>query len=248
MRRLLLHASIFSVLTLLTQVGGIAWLLSLFARRRLIAFVLVYAVLTVVTVQVAPMFGRVPLSCWTGDTLRMHSGLYCVLNRNYVSPELRTVVHDLADHMSRQYPGTVTLALDGSFPFFDGFPLLPHLSHNDGQKLDLAFYYQDETGYLPGQTASPIGYFDFEDGPTSCLDTWKTMRWNLRWLQPLWPDYQLDRLRTKSAVTWLARDARVEKVFLEPHLRDTLQVGFGKVRFQGCFAARHDDHIHFQIY
>ena len=33
----------------------------------------------------------------------------------------------------------MTLALDGGFPFLDGFPLLPRLSHDDGRKLDLAF-------------------------------------------------------------------------------------------------------------
>ena len=58
--------------------------------------------------------------------------------------------------------------LDGNFPFITGFPLLPHLSHDDGEKVDLAFYYADDTGYLRGATRAPIGYFAFEDGTSNC--------------------------------------------------------------------------------
>ncbi|WP_367186986.1 hypothetical protein [Roseibium sp.] len=193
------------------------------------------------------MFGRVPLNCWSNDYFQMQSGLYCVLNRHYVSPIVRETVQELSDHMTSNFPGTVTLGLDGNFPFFDGFPLLPHLSHDDGRKLDLTFYYRDEDGYLPGKTTSPVGYFDFESGETDCPDRWLTMRWNLPWLQGLWPDFQLDPVRTSAAIAWLAKDPRVEKVFVEPHLRQSLGINFDKVRFQGCHAARHDDHIHFQI-
>lgn len=32
--------------------------------------------------------------------------------------------------------------LDANFPFKDGFPLLPHLSHDDGRKVDIAFMYR----------------------------------------------------------------------------------------------------------
>jgi hypothetical protein len=31
------------------------------------------------------------------------------------------------------------------------------------------------------------------------------------------------------------------------HLAKTLAVENDSVRFQGCWAARHDDHIHFQV-
>lgn len=248
MLRIPLHFLIFLTLTILTQIGGLAWLISLLAKRRLLTFLFAYGVLTAGTVFVAPLFGRVPLNCWSSDAFRLQSSLYCVLNRNYVSRKMRDVTKDLSAHLATRFPGTVTLGLDSSFPFFDGFPLLPHLSHDDGNKLDLAFYYRDKSGYLPGKTTSPIGYFDFEEGFDSCPQNRWSTRWNLSWLQWFWPDYQLERQRTKAAVTWLANDPRVEKIFLEPHLRESLDVRFGKVRFQGCFAARHDDHIHFQVH
>ena len=153
----------------------------------------------------------------------------------------------LADHMAAVHPGTVTLVLDANFPFLGGFPLLPHLSHKDGRKADIAFWYDRNGSYLPNQTRSPLGYFAFEPGPTSCPPAWLTLRWNLDWLQPLWPDYDLDAARMKTALTWLATNPRVTRVFLEPHLLQSLGVKGANFGFQGCRAARHDDHIHIQI-
>jgi len=48
--------------------------------------------------------------------------------RNYVTPDMRDLAKALATHMDKEFPGTVTVALDGNFPFVRGFPLLPHLS------------------------------------------------------------------------------------------------------------------------
>lgn len=246
--RVLFHSIVVVLLTILTQIGGIAWLVALLARRRLITFAAVYAFLSVASLWIAPQLGRVPLPCLSDNDLRMRSVLYCALNRQYVTPAMKQTVEDLADHMSTRYPGTVTIALDGNFPFLNGFPMIPHLSHNDGRKLDLAFFYEDEKGhYLPGKSPSPIGYFAFENGSTNCTSEWFTLRWDLVWLQPLWRDDRVEETRTRAAIIWLASDQRVEKILLEPHLQNTLRVGYDKVRFQGCHAARHDDHIHFQI-
>jgi hypothetical protein len=248
MLRVFFHLTVFVILSLLSQLGGIAWLVALTMRRRIITFIIVYAFLSITSLWIAPLFGRVPLNCSASGNLHMQSMLYCTLNRHYVSPEVKNTAQDLADYLSNRFPGTITLALDGSFPFFNGFPLLPHLSHDDGRKLDLAFYYKDGKGeYLPGRTSSAIGYFDFEEGPTDCPSRWASLRWDLPWLQHLWRDHKLESVRTGVAVTWLAKDGRVGKVFLEPHLRRSLGVEYQKVRFQGCRAARHDDHIHFQL-
>ena len=147
-----------------------------------------------------------------------------------------------------QFPGTVTLALDGNFPFLDAFPMLPHLSHGDGDKLDLAFYYVDAGGYAPGRTASPIGYFAFERvGEETCPAVWPTLRWDMAWFQPLVRDLDLEPQRTAALIRALVADPRVGKVFVEPPLAARLGVAAEKVRFQGCRAARHDDHIHLQL-
>lgn len=241
------HTVIVLVLTIVTQLGGLAWLASRFFRRKIVAFLVIYAALSVTAIFVAPMFGRVPLACGANGPLSVHSWLYCLTNRNYVTPEMRDVLGDLSSSVESAYPGTRTRVLDAGFPFLDSFPLLPHISHDDGEKADLAFFYKDGSGYLPGRARSPIGYFAFEDGPTSCPDNLLTLRWDLEFLQPLWPDLELEKQRTAYAVNWLARDRRVGKVFIEPHLKRSLGISNSKVRFQGCRAARHDDHIHVQL-
>lgn len=247
MLRFILNSSIVIFLTLLTQIGGVAWLIALFFKQRIIAFILAYATLTVAAVWMAPTFGRVALNCFNDGPLQVQSLMYCALNRHYVTPELRDVLIDTAEGMDRLYPGTETLVLDANFPFLDGLPLLPHLSHDDGEKADLAFFYRDETGYLPGATRSPIGYFAFEPGPTDCTKTWPTLRWDFGILQPLWRDYTLDEERMAAIMRILSSDERVGKTFIEPHLVQSLQMAHPRIRFQGCRAARHDDHIHFQL-
>lgn len=216
-------------------------------RRRLLAFLLLYAGLSLAADRAAPHFGRVALSCWERGPLQMQSWLYCALNRNYVTRELADVLQGTAGAVDSTYPGTVTQVLDANFPFLTGFPLLPHLSHHDGRKADLAFYYAGAKGYSPKATRSPIGYFAFEQGPTECPDNWLTLRWDFEVLQPLWQDLEVDADRTRHLLRILETDSRVGKIFLEPHLQSRLGLRTGKLKFQGCRAARHDDHIHLQL-
>jgi hypothetical protein len=45
----------------------------------------------------------------------------------------------------------------------------------------------------------------------------------------------------------LLADPTVQKMLIEPHLKARLRLQSSKVRFQGCGAARHDDHVHVHI-
>lgn len=255
-------------LTLLTQIGGLIWIMSLCLTRlwrgranllvSLSVFVVLYAVGTGLSRMVAPVFGRVPLPCFDdSSSLRMQSPLFCVLNRHYVVPKLRDTAFSLARHVDQSFPGTTTLALDANFPFIDGFPLLPHLSHSDGRKLDVAFYYQDADGrYLDKATRSPVGYFAFEQPPKGSLLPCKdradllTLRWDLGFLQALWQPWSMEETRTREALRWLSDEGPsfgIEKIFVEPHLAQRLGLSAEKIKFQGCRAARHDDHIHMQV-
>ncbi|WP_291729236.1 hypothetical protein [Leisingera sp. F5] len=241
------HLALFVLLTLFTQLGGAAWLAALCFRRRLAAFLFLYLGVSLAAVWGAPLFGRTALSCWDQGPLQVQSWVYCALNRNYVTPELAELLQDTAAAMDRAFPGTVTQVLDANFPVLPGFPLLPHLSHDDGRKADLAFFYSDAEGYAPGATRSPLGYFAFEQGPTDCPGSWLTLRWNMGLLQPLWRDLKIDASRTGHLLQILAANKRAGKIFLEPYLQDRLGVRSSKLRFQGCRAARHDDHIHLQL-
>nr|WP_245355442.1 hypothetical protein [Rhizobium leguminosarum] len=267
--RFALHALIVLILTLLTQVGGAVYLIALAASRawgirrflaKLAIFLLCYAGATFAAGLAAPMVGRVPLSCISSatDRLVVRSPIYCLLNRNYVTPDLRDLAKALAAHMDEEFPGTVTVALDANFPFVNGFPLLPHLSHADGKKLDFAYYYKDADGaFLNGVTRSPIGYFAFEEPapgdelPCQGRNDWLTTRWDFDALQPLFPAYRIEEQRTSAAVAWLTSEgvARfgLQKIFIEQHLKNALGITDSHVRFQGCRAARHDDHIHIQV-
>ncbi|MEP2718557.1 hypothetical protein [Pseudophaeobacter sp.] len=248
MFRFILHGLAVILLTLLTQLGGIAWALSRLTARPLLAFVGLYAGLTALAIWVAPLTGRTALSCFDQGPLQVQSWFYCASNRSYVTPELKTALQEASATVDAAYPGTQTLVLDAGFPFLTGFPLLPHLSHDDGEKVDLAFYYADAAGeYSPGQTRSPIGYFAFEQGETSCPDQWLSLRWDLAWLQPLWKTYGLKPNRNRLLIETLVDDPRIGKIFVEPHLQESLGLSGSKIRFQGCRAARHDDHIHLQL-
>ena len=242
-----IHSIIVVFLTLLTQLGGLAWLLACCFRRRVLIFAAAYVALSVGALFVAPIFGREPIPCMTDSVFSMKSTMYCALNRQYVTPELMDVLQDFSSDMDGAFPQTKTLILDANFPFIAGFPLLPHLSHNDGRKVDLAFFYKDDRGFLPGVTKSPIGYFAFENGPSDCPKKALTLRWNMDWLQDLWPEYHLEPRRMMAALQFLSDDERIGKVFIEPHLKTRFRADSAKIRFQGCRAARHDDHIHIQL-
>jgi len=247
MFRLLLHSAIILLLTVLTQIGGLAWLVALVFRKRLFSFALIYTAMTIATLWIAPIFGRTALGCTASGPLQVQSWMYCAANRNYVTPALAQVLEQIAETMDQRFPGTKTVVLDANFPFFDNFPLLPHLSHHDGEKADLAFYYQDQTGYLPSATRSPIGYFAFEQGPSDCPATWPSLRWDFEMLQPMWADYTLEPERNRAVLQILANDPRIGRIFVEPHLIQSLNAAHPNIRFQGCRAARHDDHIHLQL-
>ena len=241
------HLLFALVLTALTQLGGLAWLGAVALGRRWLSFPLLYAVLWGLAFVLAPLFGREALPC-VGEPLRMQSPVYCVLMRNYVTPQMADVARDAARTVEAAHPGTVTLALDGNFPFVTGFPLPPHLSHDDGEKLDFAFYYQEDGAYLPGRTRAPLGYFAFEALEESfCRPVWISMRWDMRLLQPLLPKWEVDVLRVRSLTGALVRDERVSKIFVEPPLMERWGLRHEKVRFQGCRASRHDDHLHVQL-
>jgi hypothetical protein len=148
--------------------------------------------------------------------------------------------------------GTVVVYLDACFPFFNGFPMLPHLSHHDGQKADLAFMYQDARAGRPlSGPPSWFGYGAYEQPKAGemqpCRGVSSPLRWDFDRLQPLFAFARMDPVRTKILVEALSRDPGVQKILLEPHLKARMDIRSDKVRFQGCRAARHDDHIHVQL-
>jgi len=270
----LLLVATFVILTLLTQIGGVilvvvllidrcAFRAALRGWRRAAAGVALFASLhAAVSIFALPPLaaawaGRVALPCRAepGRPFAAANLVYCAFNRHYVDARLVALLTEMSRSIDGAFPGTTTLFLDANFPFFNSFPLLPHLSHGDGRKLDIAYYYVGpDQSYLPGATRSPLGYFAFEQAPTAsaplCPERWLTLRWDLNAMQRLFPDRPMDSARTRLALLWLTTEGQkfgIERIFIEPHLATRLGIDSPLIGFQGCRAARHDDHFHIQI-
>ncbi len=264
---------LFSLLTLLTQVGGLVYLFSMLthhwtdkwtgnkllkATYRFASFLMLYCLTTFFMVPlIAKPLGRVPLPLRMTHHLRPLNALTCLLNRNYVSAPLRQTAFEVAERMNDKFPGTVTNYLDANFPFLDQFPLFPHLSHSDGKKLDLSFFYRDaQTGEPTDECPSFIGYGICEvprpgEKKTAELCAGKGY-WQYSFLMKVIPqarkqNFTFDIDRTKALVNLFAAQPSIGKIFIEPHLKARLQLSSDKIRFHGCQAVRHDDHLHVQL-
>lgn len=279
MRRLfkgLLLVIVVLILTLFTQTGGIVLLgclpLFMLVSNRFgkslkallfkgLIFTLLYLVFSFV---VLPPLARIvsnrtplPLFEQANTPLKPRSLLFCLLNRHYVKPELKELLEQTSEELHSKYTGSKILYLDANFPLFDGFPLLPHLSHSDGKKIDLAFYYVNKQQEQVQSTPSPIGYGAYtvpekgeKDQPRICKEAgyWFYNLLYIKSLQGWLNNIELDQERTKLLVNLLLSHKNVEKIFIEPHLADRMNLyRYNKVRFHGCRAVRHDDHIHLQI-
>jgi hypothetical protein len=261
------------LLTAVTQVGGLAFVISLLtygpidrrlnkrwtrATVKVLSFVTLYLVFVFVIVPLtAKPFGRVQLPVFESRHLQPANIWTCLLNRNYVRPELREITYQVAESMNDKYPGTTINYLDANFPFINKFPLLPHLSHNDGKKLDLSFQYNDsQTGKMTTKIPSVIGYGICEEPkegeenkPQDCD---KKGFWQYNLLREIVPQgnkdkFTFDDKRTKELVDSFASHDGLGKIFIEPHLKTRLGLTSKKIRFHGCQAVRHDDHIHVQL-
>jgi len=126
--KILLHIIIFGLLTILTQIGGIVYLLSLYLNKLLkrnfkfkplLTFLGLYLISTLLIVPlIAPMFGREKVE--HTEKIRPTNYMTVLLNRNYVRPQLnkllKTTTSDLKDSNIRiNY-------LDANFPFINKFP------------------------------------------------------------------------------------------------------------------------------
>ena len=261
------------LLTVLTQVGGIVFLISILTfgiidkklgkrwtrvTAKVLSFATLYLIFVFLVVPLtAQPFGRVPLPIFEDRNLKPGNIWTCLLNRHYVRPQLREMTFKVGDILNKKYHGATINYLDANFPYLDNFPLLPHLSHNDGKKLDLSFQYKDsKSGQITNEIPSLIGYGiceepenGEEDMPESCE---KKGHWQYNLLHDIVPQGMKDKFifddkRTRDLVNSFASLVGTGKIFIEPHLKARLGLTSSKIRFHGCQAVRHDDHIHVQL-
>lgn len=255
---------IFLLLTVITQIGGLAFLISLVLVRNKSKFYLLKRIVIFLIIYVLSVFWLVPyLAKLSGREKIIESefispafALTKWFNRNYVRPELNALLADVSQKANKKYPGVKLVYLDANFPFFDGFPLLPHLSHNDGRKLDLSFLYSDSNGKMVNDKLSVSGYGVFEEPLPSEQNTTTICKNKGYWQYdyPKWMTFGQSKKDLKFSVeanrfllNELLKHPNLQKLFIEPHLVKRLQLSHPKIRFHGCKAVRHDDHIHIQV-
>jgi len=204
--------------------------------------------------KLAPIWGREPIK----DTklIQAHTFFTKLLNRNYVHPELNKVLQRVSISLNNKHNGIKLYYLDANFPFIDKFPLLPHLSHNDGRKIDLSLIYQNEKGVLTNKKQAISGYGAYVD-PNSKEKSQATKCKKKGYWQYDFPKYMtfgrinkdliFSKKATKYLINELVNQTSIQKIFIEPHLKNRMKLTQSKIRFHGCQAVRHDDHIHIQI-
>lgn len=253
------------LLTATTQIGGLVlwfcipgfgWIARRFAGHpRYIRavfgfglFAIAYLAASLLAVPLAGYFGRAPLPCgWSREATPMPATLLtCLANRHYMTLPAKQALDTLNELISTENRGLRIIYLDAGFPFLDGFPMIPHLSHGDGRKIDLTLIYENASA-----SPSPIGYWSYiqprAGDPVPCDGREGWLRWDLDWLQPMIGQKALDEARTRILLQRLARAPEVRRILIEPHLKRRLGLDNPKIRFQGCRAARHDDHIHVEF-
>lgn len=220
------------------------------------SFIITYLTVTLIVIPPLAKFnGRVPLPNLKTQNLIPHNYLTPLLNRHYVKPKLRDQLIESANDIHNSNNELKISYLDANFPFIDGFPLLPHLSHHDGRKVDLSFYYTQNSkeGNLKPSNSGYGIFAQAKKGETNqtqiChakgywqYDFTKFLTFGSR------KDLSFDSKNTKALIKLIINNPRTQKLFIEPHLKKRMDLNHDKIRFHGCQAVRHDDHIHFQIY
>ena len=261
----LIHILIVGFLTLLTQIGGLVWIINfgyfkIFTKgkskwSRLLTFLGLYSIVTLLIIPpIAKLGGRVPLPLSKSGKLIPHNYITPFLNRHYVRPQLKSQLIEVANKTNKSNSRLKLSYLDANFPFINGFPLLPHLSHSDGRKVDLSFYYTKdnlEGNYKPANS----GYGKYVEPTNSKSNQTQYCKSKGHWQYDFSKfltlgsrnDLKFDSNNTKRLVNTLAQNPMTHKILLEPHLKQRMNLTSDKIRFQGCHSVRHDDHIHLQI-
>ncbi len=253
---------LFIFLTVTTQIGGIIYLVSLFLSKKwkyhlqfktLIIFIGLYLFSTLLVVPIiAPFFGREKIK--HSEKIKPTNYITVLLNRNYVQPKL----NELLNKTEKSLNGTNIEIhyLDANFPFINKFPLLPHLSHNDGKKIDISLIYETHNGTITNKQKSVSGYGAFENPKSNEFNQIQKCLTN-GYFQYDYPKYvTFGKINedlvfsvkgTKKLIENILKNQSLGKIFIEPHLKTRMNLTNSKIRYHGCRAVRHDDHIHLQL-
>ena len=224
-----------------------------FKFKILIIFSSIYLISTFIVVPLtAPIFGREKVK--HSKKIKPTNYMTVLLNRNYIRPKL----NELLKNTEKTLNGTdiEIRYLDANFPFINKFPLLPHLSHNDGKKIDLSLIYETKNGIITNKQKTLSGYGLFEKPKSNEYNQIEKCLKN-NYFQYDYPKYLtlgeinneliFSEKGTKKLIESILKNKTLGKLFIEPHLKSRMNLVNNKIRYHGCRAVRHDDHIHIQL-
>ena len=259
--KVLCHALAVMLLTLFTQIGGVVYIVALFVSNKVKIemkgkeggiFLGIYLITTFLFIPpLARLGGREPIQ--HSDKIHPTSYFTVIFNRNYVKPQLNQLLK--AVELQLESTDIQIHYLDANFPFIDGFPLPPHLSHNDGKKLDLSFIYKEDSK-LSSKAISPTGYGVFEEpradehNQIAICENGGFIQYSMAKIFTFGManhNLKFAEYETQFLINTILKQAALGKVFIEPHLKARMELNHKKVRYHGCHAVRHDDHIHIQL-
>lgn len=263
------HLLAIGLLTLVTQVGGAFYLLAVIVYKvlklkkwqKLVTVIAIYLFgILVVIPPLAKQNNRVAMPVFKSKKVHVGSHtLFTVLaNRHYVRPEMKQMLVEVATEMHSKYPGIKIEYLDGSFPLFKEYRMLPHLKHDDGRKLDVNYIRtKQKSGKYSNRYFSFFGYGFSEkpkvnesNFPAECA---KRGKWQYNIIEQAVPDQKWRNLEfpvneNRDLLKSIVDHSSTKYVFIEPHLKQRLGLSDNsRVKFHGCWAVRHDDHMHIQL-
>jgi hypothetical protein len=195
---------------------------------------------------------RLPIVATKEVPLGPQNLIYVVGLRNYARLQAKEALIFAAQKTAKKYPNTIVRYMDAGFPF-PYFPMLPHLTHSDGRRIDVSYLYTQD-GHPVDGAISPIGYWgyvrptpqqrsSFERRRKQC--SFSLLRWDFDFIQPILPDRMLDTRRTRELFKNLAMQSKVTSLLVEPTLHQSLYSD--KLKSNSCSVARHDDHFHLSV-
>jgi hypothetical protein len=221
--------------------------------KKTLVFLILYLFTTFLIVPAAStLFGREKVI--NSRKIKPTSFMTVLLNRNYVRPEMNNLLRQTENALKNS--NIEVHYLDANFPFINRFPLLPHLSHNDGKKIDLSLIYENQNGEISNKQKSNSGYGVFAKPRKNEINQIDKCI-NSGYFQYDYPKYltlgeinknlKFSEIGTKKLIENLLKQKNLGKLFIEPHLKNRLRLSDNRIRYHGCRAVRHDDHIHIQL-
>jgi hypothetical protein len=261
-----------SLLTILSQVGGIILLLWLvifrFFKEKLRnpwlrrgvnigGFVIFYLFFMFVIIPpLARIQDRVPLPFSKSGALVPVSYWTAIFGRNYIKSEGRDKLETIAAAFEKKYPQLKVKYMDCNYPFrfkvkgdentwiLEG--LFPHITH-DGAKADIALVYNDEQENASNLTPTAFGYGSSVDPHpwetcTPCLCEKKNWTYSFMYKNLPKTAYSLNNSISTDLIKIFDGNLPYT-IFFEKHLQERFKL-HGDYSQAGCGSVRHDDHFH----